>query len=272
MTIAPDTRIGDLLQEYPELLEVLADYAPAFAKLRNPLLRRVIGRMATLAQAASMGGVDLPELLQTLRKAAGEPASAPDEAATTLAQMPLSAATPEPPQWLDETRVAARFDARPLHVEGRNPIAPILKAAQDVPVGHIFHLRNTFEPLPLYEVLGEQGLIPWARSHGPDDWDVFFYRTRPGEEVGPHPGSAAESGAPPVASVSIDVSQLTPPEPMMRVLEALAQLQPGDTLLVRHVQRPMYLYRKLDDKGHAHQTWEMGPGHVEILIRVGEKK
>jgi uncharacterized protein (DUF2249 family) len=75
-----------------------------------------------------------------------------------------------------------------------------------------------------------------------------------------------------VASVRIDVSQLTPPEPMQRVLEALAQLEPGQTLLVQHVQRPLYLYTKLDQLGHAHQTWEMGPGHVEILIRVGERE
>jgi hypothetical protein len=59
---------------------------------------------------------------------------------------------------------------------------------------------------------------------------------------------------------------------MKRVLEALAQLQPGETLLVRHVQRPMYLFSKLDDLGHAYQTWEIGPGHVEILIRVGERE
>ena len=72
-TIRPDTRIGDLLKQYPQLLDVLADYAPAFARLRNPLLRRTVGRMATLAQAASLGSVDLAALLRTLRQAVGEP-------------------------------------------------------------------------------------------------------------------------------------------------------------------------------------------------------
>ncbi len=266
-TIRPDTRIGDLLQAHPELLDTLADYAPAFGKLRNPLLRRTLGRLATLAQAASMGNVDLAELLRTLRQAVGEPVSPPDEAAT-VAHLPLSAATPQPPAWLDEGRVAARLDARPLHAEGKNPLAPILRAAGQVPEGSILALRNTFEPLPLYDLLGRQGFTPWARRLGPDDWEVFFYRARPGEAEVPPAAEEAEGGAPPVASVTIDVSQLTPPEPMMRVLEALAQLQPGETLLVRHVQRPLYLYAKLDEMGYAHQTWEMGPGHVEILIRV----
>ncbi len=266
--IRPDTRVGELLKAHPELLDVLADYAPAFEKLRNPLLRRTLGRFATLAQAASMGDVDLPELLRTLRHAIGEPEAPVAELGEPAESAPLSAATPEPPAWFDEARIEARFDARPLHAEGQNPIAPILQAAKEVPEGGIFYLRNTFEPLPLYDVLDKQGFVPWARQQGPDDWAVFFYRARPGE-ADVSPGSpAAASGAPPVASVTIDVSQLTPPEPMMRVLEALSRLAPGETLLVRHVQRPLYLYRKLDEMGHVHQTWEMGPGRVEILIRV----
>jgi uncharacterized protein (DUF2249 family) len=281
-TIRPDTRIGDLLKAHPELLDTLAGYAPAFGKLRNPVLRRTIGRMATLAQAASMGDVDLPDLLRTLREAAGEPISPQEEMPAAIAQIPLSAATPEPPAWLSEERIVTEFDARPLHAEGQNPIAPILKAAKSVPEGGILFLRNTFEPLPLYELLGEQGFTPWARQVGGsvDDWEVFFYRGRAGEPVslpsdaatGRVQSEANVSGALPVASVQIDVSQLTPPEPMTRVLEALAQLQPGETLLVQHVQRPMYLFSKLDDLGHAYQTWEIGPGHVEILIRVGERE
>lgn len=274
VTIRPDTRIGDLLKAYPELLETLANYAPAFARLRNPVLRRTIGRMATLAQAAAMGGVPLPELLQALRQATGEPPAAIDEAGAgeDMNHLPISAATPQPPPWLDEDRVAARFDARPLHAEGKNPIAPILKAAKEVPVGGIFYLRNTFEPLPLYDVLGKQGFTPWARENGPEDWEVFFHRGEPGREE-MSPGDAAQApGAPPVASLRIDVSQLTPPEPMMRILEALSRLEPGDTLLVRHVQRPLYLYARLDEMGHTHQTWEMGPGHVEILIRVADRR
>jgi uncharacterized protein (DUF2249 family) len=289
-TIRPDMRIGELLKAHPELLDTLAGYAPAFTKLRNPLLRRTLGGMATLAQAASMGDVDLPDLLRTLREAAGEPTSPQGEAPAAMARIPLSAATPEPPAWLREERIVTEFDVRPLHAEGQNPIAPILKAAKTVPQGGILFLRNPFEPLPLYELLGEQGFAPWARQVGgsADDWEVFFYRVPAGEPVSPSsgsspgpvpsggevpgPGEANVPGALAVASVQIDVSQLTPPEPMTRVLKALAQLQPGETLLVRHVQRPMYLFSKLDNLGHAYQTWEIGPGHVEILIRVGERE
>ena len=256
------------------LLDVLVAYTPTFEKLRNPLLRRTIGRMATLAQAARMGNVDLGDLLHTLRAAANEDVLvAPGDASAMEA---LSAARPEPPRWLDEAKISVRLDVRPLQARGESPLPAIMSAARDVAQGEILYLRNTFEPLPLYEALGKKGFQAWARSvEGQvDDWQIYFYRATLDLQAEDSLESASEplqaTGAPPVASVTIDVTDLTPPQPMMRVLEALAQMAPGETLLVRHVQRPMYLYSKLDEMGHAHQTWEMGTNHVEILIRVGE--
>ncbi|MBI3965523.1 MAG: DUF2249 domain-containing protein, partial [Chloroflexi bacterium] len=64
-----------------------------------------------------------------------------------------------------------------------------------------------------------------------------------------------------------DVSELVPPEPMIRILEALEQLAPGETLLVYHVRRPIYLYPRLEELGCTHETWEIGPNRVELLIR-----
>ena len=52
MTITPKTTVHTLLKEYPFLLEYLAAYHPEFGKLTNPVLRRTMGRMATLDTAA----------------------------------------------------------------------------------------------------------------------------------------------------------------------------------------------------------------------------
>jgi DUF438 domain-containing protein len=57
------TRINALLTEYPFLLETIASHAPELGKLRNPLLRRTFGRLATLGDAARLGGVSLASLL-----------------------------------------------------------------------------------------------------------------------------------------------------------------------------------------------------------------
>lgn len=54
--IRPDMRVSEVLEQHPKLLEVLIAASPAFQKLKNPLLRRTMPRLVSVAQAARMGG------------------------------------------------------------------------------------------------------------------------------------------------------------------------------------------------------------------------
>jgi uncharacterized protein (DUF2249 family) len=69
------------------------------------------------------------------------------------------------------------------------------------------------------------------------------------------------------ATVRLDVRGLEPPEPMVRVLLAIESLAPDETLEVLHDRRPMFLYPQLDDRGFRHETQEVGPGLIRIVIR-----
>lgn len=62
LTITPKTTVHTLLKEYPFLLDFLAEYHPEFKKLTNPVLRRTVGRMATLDAVAEQGNVPLNRL------------------------------------------------------------------------------------------------------------------------------------------------------------------------------------------------------------------
>ena len=55
LTITPKTTVHTLLKEYPFLLDFLAEYHPEFKKLANPVLRKTVGRMATLDTVARAG-------------------------------------------------------------------------------------------------------------------------------------------------------------------------------------------------------------------------
>jgi hypothetical protein len=50
--ITPATKVADLPDSWPELENVLIAQAPAFRRLRNPVLRRTVGRVATLELVA----------------------------------------------------------------------------------------------------------------------------------------------------------------------------------------------------------------------------
>jgi len=66
MTITPKTTVHTLLKEHPFLLDFLAGYSPEFEKLTNPVLRRTMGRMATLQKASEMADIPLDQLMNDI--------------------------------------------------------------------------------------------------------------------------------------------------------------------------------------------------------------
>jgi uncharacterized protein len=67
MDLTPKTKLFDLFDKYPFLLDWMAEYAPHFSKLKNPVLRNTVGRMATIEVASTMGDVPLDKLIKDIR-------------------------------------------------------------------------------------------------------------------------------------------------------------------------------------------------------------
>jgi uncharacterized protein (DUF2249 family) len=155
------------------------------------------------------------------------------------------------------------------------PFAKIMVAVRALGPHRVLALRAPFEPIPLYEVLAKRGFAHWTERHAPDDWTVWFYRKAVGAAGETAPGredaGAAAAGMPATHAVNVlDVRGLEPPQPMVRVLEALDRLGPGTPLEVLHDRRPVFLYPQLDHRGFAHETDEPEPGLVRIVIRRAE--
>ncbi len=70
------------------------------------------------------------------------------------------------------------------------------------------------------------------------------------------------------AEVQIDVSGLEPPEPMVRVLEALDLLESGGRLRVLIDRQPVPLYQVLQRNGYSHLTSARDDGLYEVLIWI----
>ncbi|MBI5627279.1 MAG: DUF1858 domain-containing protein, partial [Candidatus Rokubacteria bacterium] len=68
MISAEDT-VARLLEEHPEVVDVVEEFHPHFKHLRNTLLRKVVGPRVTVAQAARIAGVPVEEMLTVLRRA-----------------------------------------------------------------------------------------------------------------------------------------------------------------------------------------------------------
>ncbi len=64
----------------------------------------------------------------------------------------------------------------------------------------------------------------------------------------------------------LDVSGLPPPEPLERVLDALADLPSGDSLKVRLPLEPVLLYPMLRSMGMRWEHSQRADASVELLI------
>jgi hypothetical protein len=68
MQITRDTKVYDLVETYPFLLDHLASLRPEFEKLRKPVLYNTIARVATLSTVAEMGDIGVDELIESLQR------------------------------------------------------------------------------------------------------------------------------------------------------------------------------------------------------------
>lgn len=168
--ITPETKIGTLLEHFPQLEETLLKMSPEFKKLRNPVIRKTIGRVATLRQVASIGKVSLADLINRLRNEAGI-------AGRIGADDPGASEMEERPSWFADERVVKSLDARPLLDRGEQPMSRVLHDCKNLNPGEIYELITPFWPAPLIAEAKKGGYSVWSRED--DDRVTTYFTPKP---------------------------------------------------------------------------------------------
>jgi len=201
LAITPDTRLSTLLETLPELEPVLLRLSPAFARLRNPILRRTVARVATLRQVALVGGLQLGVLITELRRAAGL-------AVEPMADDPVLPV--ERPAWARSEAVTMRFDAVQLIESGGNPLGEIMALLARLGPGQSLELVTSFVPAPLVELSANKGLLSTSWQTHADRVTTVFHR----------PAAAAEPPAafdPRAAATDATRARAPHPEPFQEI-------------------------------------------------------
>ena len=79
MELKPETNLGDLVEEYPFLIEFLPTVSPKYEDLKKPVLRRTMLGRATLKMIAERGGIELKTLIKSIEGAINEAKAPSDE-------------------------------------------------------------------------------------------------------------------------------------------------------------------------------------------------
>ena len=156
MEITFDTKVYDLLKAYPKLLAVLIDLSPRYKKLKNPILRRTITRVASLRQASALGGFTPSQLVNTLRAEVGQNPINDDmkeeEVSTIL------------PSWA-QGETASYMNATQVLDEDKNPLQLINKEYKKIKINEVILLESDFIPSPLVDEMKKKNALVVV-SHG----------------------------------------------------------------------------------------------------------
>jgi hypothetical protein len=164
--ITPKTKVAELLDAYPQLEDVLIDIAPTFKKLKNPVLRRTIARVATLQQAASVGDVPIDVIINKLRGIIGQ-----EEISTMETGNNYSGGKPS---WFNENNIAKSFDARKTIAQGGHPLGEVMGDLKSWETGKIYELITPFLPAPLIDKVKDLGYETWTNKENDGLFRNYF--------------------------------------------------------------------------------------------------
>jgi len=166
--ITPSLTVHALLEEYPELEEVLIGIAPPFKKLRNPFLRRSIAKVATLKHISSVGSVPLNELIDKLREAVGQSKSKEIYEDQDYCG--------EQPDWFSLEKVTFSVDEGKVGDQDKMTLVVIMEGARNVQDGEIIELVTSFLPAPGIDVMKSKGYSAWTVKESSNLFKSYFLK------------------------------------------------------------------------------------------------
>lgn len=164
--ITPKTKVAELLNDYPELENDLIAISSEFSRLKNPVLRKTVAKVATLEQAARMAGLPVGEVVNKLRSLAG---------LDNLDVSPTSQAGSDDfdinPEMIQEV-----FDARPIIETGGHPMHEVIELMNKLENGKVLELITPFVPMPLIDIGKNRGLKVKTEQVSADLMKTYYLR------------------------------------------------------------------------------------------------
>lgn len=263
--ITKDMKISKMLELYPQTLQVLTDFSPHFKKLNNKLLRKTLASRVTVEQAAKIADVDLYSLLFELNKSINAELKPLTKNEETMSEDNIKKEKPDILQNLKVENLI-KLDVRPIIESGKDPFLDIMSAVKSLEDNQVLNLINSFEPLPLYNVMKNKGFEHWTEKDG-NVFCVFFYKgaktsgQSESDEISSNNKSFDYENV-----IEIDVRDLVPPEPMMTILENISKVDEKTVMVVHHHREPMMLYPKLEERGYEVVTNKINDNYYKVVI------
>lgn len=169
--ITPKTRLMEIFENFPGLEERLIEIVPTFKKLKNPVLRRTVAKIATVQQAAAIANMEVNKLVNILRTEANQELENldhnPDNYQLTF----------EKPEWFDPSGISKSLDLSPFLEAGEHPVHQVIAELKTLNDGEIFQVMAPFLPAPLIDKGSSLGFSHYVEKGEGGAVKVYFRKT-----------------------------------------------------------------------------------------------
>jgi uncharacterized protein (DUF2249 family) len=254
-----NTKISILIKENKDVIETIASINPHFKKLKNPILRRALAPRVTIADASRIGGVPVEVFLNKLKEIGFKTENKVEK---TVQKDTIN---------MDKSNILS-FDVRELISGGTDPFKQIMEKVKLLEKNQTLEIINSFEPIPLINVLKSKGFISEVVRK---DNLVYTYFKKVVEVVNDTTDVSNNSAANNFDLIYktyigkldyVDVRELEMPEPMTTILEKLETLPEGFCLLVDHKKVPQFLLPELEARNFEIHYKKRSINHLQLLI------
>lgn len=164
-----------------------------------------------------------------------------------------------------------RFDVRDIPCRVKH--AQIFQRWADLAIGQHFILINDHDPVPLWYQFAAQfpGAYDWEYlRRGPDEFQVKISKLRavtmPAVMAPPPVPAGLHSCGSRSDVIEVDARGLEPPEPLVRILNALETLPAGKKLRAITDRQPCHLFAEAAARGFNHESHAQPDGSWVTLL------
>lgn len=266
--ISSSTRIFELLNYNKDgVIDALVNLNKNFSKLKNPILRNLLARRVTIADACKIAGCTISDFMERMKQI-GFSVDTDQSDEVQLSQ---------PNSEIKKSDNYLELDVRPILAQDQDPLKEILASINKLEENQGLKLLNTFEPLPLIHLLTDKGFLHFVETVDNNTVITYFNRapsvekeiiSLPTDEftVNEEPFDNLLAAIAPAKIKYLDVRQLEMPKPMLSILEQTQHLAIGDALFVYHKKIPVYLLPELEKQGLKYLFKDISTGNVNMLI------
>lgn len=247
------------------VIESLIQLNSNFSKLRNPIMRNLLARRVTIADACKVGKCKVADFLRCMQQIGFVIDEGSEE------PLALKAACID---FSHETKVH-ELDARSFLEQSLDPLKDILQITNLMEIGERLKVINSFEPLPLIYLLADKGYL-----HHTDVVDeqlvvTWFEKTTAEKVAAEVPDEQADEQElfdrvfyqfPGNKIRYVDVRHLEMPQPMLQILDNVEHLNKDELLYVHHKKLPVYLLPELEKKGLLFVVNHKSATELDLLI------